>query len=366
MKAGDVMLCLYCKKDLPDNAIFCCYCGKKQNKKRSRRGNGSGSVYKDPQTGKYTAEITLGYSVGENLKRKRKRKKGFKTKRAALDWIEDYKRGMTEKNTPTIGELWETFQQHDLSDSKKTAYRIAWNKIKSGVEFRQIDSFVVAELQDIVDECGSSYYTKRDIKNLFSHFYKIALRDEYVTANKAQYIKLPKHETAERRIFSDADINTLWNDWNTTKSKITGSMLILLYTGMRPSELLGITPDNIHLGEHFLTGGNKTEKGRNRKIIIPSKINGIIETLLKNNTRTLCGYPYKNLFYDKWQTKRAELGLADDLTPYCCRHTYITRLTALNASPAMLQELAGHEDYETTLIYTHLSIDDRYNFVNAL
>ena len=52
--------------------------------------------------------------------------------------------------------------------------------------------------------------------------------------------------------------------------------------------------------------------------------------------------------------------------PYCCRHTYITRLTALKVSPAMLQELAGHEDYETTLEYTHLSVADRLSEVNRL
>jgi site-specific recombinase XerD len=41
-------------------------------------------------------------------------------------------------------------------------------------------------------------------------------------------------------------------------------------------------------------------------------------------------------------------------------------LTALNVSPAMLKELAGHEDYETTLNYTHLSVEDRLKEVNRL
>lgn len=49
-----------------------------------------------------------------------------------------------------------------------------------------------------------------------------------------------------------------------------------------------------------------------------------------------------------------------------CTATYITNLTALKVSPAMLQELAGHEDYDTTLEYTHLSIADRLAEVNRL
>ncbi|MBR1723426.1 MAG: site-specific integrase [Ruminococcus sp.] len=80
----------------------------------------------------------------------------------------------------------------------------------------------------------------------------------------------------------------------------------------------------------------------------------------------LCWYKNKNDFYDEWTAKRAALGLREELTPYCCRHTYITRLTALGVSPAMLQELAGHEDYDTTLDYTHLSVAERLDAVNRL
>ena len=32
----------------------------------------------------------------------------------------------------------------------------------------------------------------------------------------------------------------------------------------------------------------------------------------------------------------------------------------------MLQELAGHEDYDTTLDYTHLSVNDRFIEVEKL
>ncbi len=77
-------------------------------------------------------------------------------------------------------------------------------------------------------------------------------------------------------------------------------------------------------------------------------------------------YGGRNAIYDSWNAMRDRLGLRSCLTPYCCRHTYITRLTALKVSPAMLQELAGHEDYDTTLDYTHLSVADRLAEVNRL
>ena len=116
-----------------------------------------------------------------------------------------------------------------------------------------------------------------------------------------------------------------------------------------------------------MTGGIKTERGKRRKLIIPDKIAPIIEPLVgKSKSGRLYYYNKPEFFYNDWTDKRTALGFRGNLTPYCCRHTYITRLTALGVSPAMLQELAGHEDYDTTLDYTHLSIADRLNAVNLL
>lgn len=114
-----------------------------------------------------------------------------------------------------------------------------------------------------------------------------------------------------------------------------------------------------------MTGGAKTEKGKNRKIIIPDKLVPVLNWLLSFDGEEL--FPFgRNYLHEQWEKKKEVLNVNRALTLYCCRHTYITRLTALNVSPAMLQELAGHEDYETTLNYTHLSIDDRLKAVNQL
>lgn len=369
------MNCISCKRELPDDAVYCLYCGKKQiaeeKKHTGQRGNGQGSVYKDNK-GHYTAEKTFGYYM-ENGKRKRifKRKKGFTTKRAALEYLATLTQKTKDRKAPTLSELWATFEQYvscDLSKSKQTAYRIAWKNIKSSVAFRSIDDFTVSELQDITDRAAKSYYTRRDVKSLFSHFYKLAIRDDYVSDNKSQYIKLPKLVEKEKEIFTKEEITTLWQDFNARKSKVTAAMLIMIYTGMRPGELLQIKTENVDLKEQYLTGGIKTDKGKRRKIIIPDRIVPLIRYLERNASRNgfLCWYQNKNDFYDEWQEKRDELCIRECITPYCCRHTYITNLTALGVSPAMLQELAGHEDYETTLTYTHLSVEDRLAEVNRL
>ena len=366
------MQCRKCGKDIAEGSLYCNWCGVAQSDPKHKpkaRGNGQGSVYRSP-AGTYVAEDTLGWYMRDGVrKRKRARKYGFKTKKEAVAYIEALRSCPDAPKVVSVSELYERLKPDlaGLSKSKQTAYRIAWNKIKDEVEWRTIDSFAVPELQELVDSSAPSYYTRRDIKSLISKLYGIAIRDDLADKNRAQYIKLPKLITSERSIFEEDEIGKLWADFTETGDKVTAGMLLMLYVGIRPGELLTIKKENVHLKEHYMTGGIKTERGRRRKLIIPEKAEPVVRLLLESEREgLLCWYKNKNDFYDEWTAKRAALGLREELTPYCCRHTYITRLTALGVSPAMLQELAGHEDYDTTLDYTHLSVAERLDAVNRL
>ena len=52
----------------------------------------------------------------------------------------------------------------------------------------------------------------------------------------------------------------------------------MIYTGLRPTELLEIQTENVHLDEKYMVGGMKTEAGKDR--IIP--LNDKIIPLVKN------------------------------------------------------------------------------------
>lgn len=364
------MICIKCNATIPDGSIYCNLCGAKQTPTKhgsKKRGNGQGCVYKRGST--WQAEITLGYYTRDGKRlRKRKTKCGFAKKKDALAWISTMQTGGEERKPITVAILWEQFRADldTLSRSKRTAYGIAWRKISAEVEYRCIDELTVSELQEIVDSHAQSYYTARDIKSLLSHLYKLAIRDDYVDKNRATFIRLPELHSTEREVMTDDEIKALWSDWRASQSRVTAQMLVMLYTGIRPGELLDIRRDMVHLDEQWMSGGKKTAKGKNRKIIIPDRIVPIIEQMLAEGRDKIAYYRKTDDFYTAWKDKRVVLGIREDITPYCCRHTYITRLTALKVSPAMLQELAGHEDYDTTLDYTHLSVADRLAEVNRL
>lgn len=365
------MNCISCKKKIPDDAVFCQFCGKKQsvvNPSYRRRGNGFGSAYVN-SFGSWTAETTLGYYIVDGKKkRKRHRKAGFKTKKEALRYLETLTAGNAPVNNIKMCELWEMCvpDVEKISSSKRAAYFGAWKKLSPSLGWRNIADITAHDLQTTIDGIADTYYPRRDAKAVLLRLYKKALQEDLIDKNRAEFIELPPKPEAEHDIFTAEDKQILWDDFNATHARVTAAILMMLYTGMRPAELLNIDVDNVRLDEHYMTGGKKTEKGKRRKIIIPDCIIPVVENLLETSERGKLCYIYKTDFYDRWNAKRQALGLRETLVPYSCRHTYITELTALNVSPAMLKELAGHEDYETTLNYTHLSVEDRLKEVNRL
>ena len=111
------MICPKCDRDLPDDAVLCCYCGRtiirKAPARTHQRPNGSGSAYKRGKT--WTARVTAGWRVDENdVKHQRwKTKGGFKTKAEALAYCDklnrtDYKNA---KKAPKLSENWDIYEE---------------------------------------------------------------------------------------------------------------------------------------------------------------------------------------------------------------------------------------------------------------
>jgi integrase len=132
--------------------------------------------------------------------------------------------------------------------------------------------------------------------------------------------------------------------------------VVMVDTGMRPSETKHMTgqwldfrTSNIHVLD------SKTEAGK-RAIPMTKRVKAILE-------RRVLTYPKGSLFpiawrnYQRaWDTSAAAMGLADepDFVPYCCRHTFGTRLIQRGEKVEVIAKLMGHTDVNQTLVYAKL------------
>lgn len=366
------MNCIKCNAVLPDGAAFCPTCGKKQivtprQRSNSSRPNGSGSVYRRGKT--WMCAIILGYTIQEDGTQKVSKvtKGGFKTKKEALEYL-PVLRSMPTKKVPNLMELWNMFKSskkyQKLSDSRKEKYEISWKKLES-LWFCKIDQLTTFDLQNAVDSNAETFYPARDLKNLLSKLYQLAMPDEFVKTNLSEYIELPDLNAKERQPFCKEEIACLWKDY-AAGNWWTGYILLMIYTGMMPGELLSARKSHIDWdGKQIIGAGIKTAKRKETPIVLADFILPVLEDLCKHTSGDKLICINKDKFYEVYYDALERAGCRK-LTPYSCRHTAATELAMENIPPSVIQQIMRHSRFTTTEKYIHISIDPMLEAINKL
>ena len=174
----------------------------------------------------------------------------------------------------------------------------------------------------------------------------------------------------DRNKFSKEDIERLWQQKDDKYYQI---VLMLIYTGVRISELLDLKKENIHLDkQYFDVLISKTENGI-RKVPIADKVLPFFEAWYHDtdseyllHTEDGSHFKYRN-YYDSYFLPLMEnLGLTQ--TPHCCRHTCISMLAEVKVEQTIIKKIVGHSGAMTLTekVYTHLDIEELVNAINKI
>lgn len=362
------MICRKCTAEVPD-APFCCQCGASQAEtppKKTKRGNGQGRVWKRGKT--WYCQVTAYLYVTDDKKvhQKRRTKGGFRTKKEALDYI-PVLRGRRDKEAPTLLELytqWERNEQEKLSESRRRAYKKARERIEPIIN-RRIDTLTVSELQEIVDAAPKSH-AREHIKTLLSVLLEKGVPDGFIHTNLAKYIDLPELEQKERQPFEDYEVQKFWSAF-ASGNHFAGYILLMIYTGMMPGELLKCKVEMIDLDHREIRGcGLKTDIRKESPIVFPEFLVPIVESLIDGATD---GYltPMRSVdsFRNHYYAAIEEIGVRK-LPPYSCRHTTGTAAARVNLSAPVIQRIMRHARITTSQNYIHLNTDDAHEGINKL
>lgn len=365
------MICKKCKKDVPDGR-YCIACGADQSaskKTRPRtRPNGTGTAYKRGST--WTAQVTVGIKRDPDtgrVQQVRRTKGGFKTKREALEFCMQLANAAVPKKHVTFGDLWEQYEKtkfRQLSASKQCSYRTALKRIGDMI-YTRIDAVTIADLQGLVD--GLTFYCAQDIKSILRHMYRIAMMQGWTSRDLSEYIVLPPKNEHERTPFSDEEIRAIWRGYDGGDTW-AGYILLMIYTGMMPGELLHCRKDMIHLDSHQIIGaGLKTAERKNRPIVIADFLMPVVQALIDytGDAPLLCD-TYKRAFYKKYYDCLDRCGCRR-LTPYSCRHTTATACAVgAKIAPSVIQRIMRHAKLSTTQLYIHPDESAVLDAINTL
>ncbi len=156
-------------------------------------------------------------------------------------------------------------------------------------------------------------------------------------------------------------------------------MLELLYaTGLRVSELVGLTLPQLRLDVGFLVAFGKGNK--ERVVPVGDQAEHWVQRYLRDVRPDLAAGRHLHVFVNKdgarlsrvgfWMIIKKyglKAGLRAGISPHVLRHSFATHLLEHGADLRAVQTMLGHSDISTTQIYTHIhqqrlkSLYDRFH-----
>lgn len=344
-----------------------------------KRANGAGSVYKMAGSRRkpWVARVVLGRD-GSKLIRKNV---GYYEKKSEAELAISlyYATPNSDDQYISLEKLFEKWKATraftELSKGTKDNYKAAY---KFFAEFHKTQFVKMRTLQwqkaiDLAETLGRGKSTMTKIKALSGILSEYALAEDIVSKTYYKTVRIPKEKKKKSvPVFSESETEKLFR---TTEEALADTILILVYTGMRITELLQLPKADVDIQNMLIVGGIKTEAGTDRVIPIHPKIQPLIlrryesaETYLieydksvgnkKKGTQRIIRSRYLYSHYsDLYDATLERLGIRR-LTPHKARHTFFTRMSERCRDKKAMALIGGHTDPNfTSKVYDQPDID---------
>ncbi len=234
------------------------------------------------------------------------------------------------------------------------------------------------DIKDFLDNVEATARTKAHYLTVFNSFYKYLVFMDKIKSNPCDGIKAPKLEKKLPTYLTNEEIAKLFNIRLTKPVDYRNKAIleVMYATGARISEVINLELNQIDFEECII---RVVGKGKKERIIplddvaieaLDNYINNYRPFLIKNET---CNYVFLNkngekisrqMIFKILKNLANKVGITKEISPHTLRHSFASNLLNNGADLRVIQELLGHENLETTEIYSHLQnkkIKDDYN-----
>ena len=298
--------------------------------------------------------------------------------------------------------LWQLYEKHNAL--KPNVRKSTVNGRKYLIDILKVDTLGNMSIEAIkpsdtkewairMKKNGYSYQTINNHKRSLKACFYTALNDDLVRKNPFNWnlSDVLEDDTIHKTALTDEQVNALLSflKIDDVYKKYYNAIVVLLYTGLRISELCGLTVSDIDFEQGFIRVNHqinydkgkysinepKTDSGiREIPMLEPvrkalmDEIKGRIDVqqilidgysdfvFLNQKSLPMYAHCYSNAFsslikkYNKYH-KGDELPL---ITPHTLRHTFCTNMANKKITPNTLQYIMGHKNITMTLgYYTH-------------
>lgn len=168
-------------------------------------------------------------------------------------------------------------------------------------------------------------------------------------------------------ILTDQELKNLYRAvWHGSNRTHVVMIKLLIYTGVRNSELANMILQDVNLNELSIRVGEGKGK-QDRYVPFPEFFQGELAQYIENQKSRRAKYLFEtnrqNKFTTRWIRKiiknyAVEAGIEKRIYPHLLRHQLLTYLTANGVTDVKLQLISGHKDRKSLAIYQGISLAD--------
>ncbi len=265
--------------------------------------------------------------------------------------------------------------ENGLSQNTLTAYRTDLTGLTVFLSKKRI-SLVNAQQTDLLEyltqrvDSGAKPRSTARLLSSIKRFYQYLIRESHLISDPSVLIEAPKLGRSLPDTLTEQEVEQLLEVVSTSRPEglRDRTMLEVLYaTGLRVSELVGLTVDQVNIRQGVLRILGKGNKERlvplgeialdyieqymqeARSVILRNRLSSSMFPSRKSQSMSRQAFWYIIKRYAKLA------GITTVLSPHTLRHAFATHILNHGADLRVVQMLLGHSDLSTTQIYTHVA-----------
>lgn len=352
-------------------------------KRKMRLPNGVGSVHKidgknrrRPWRARVPSHIDFNAETG-NATQKYIVIGYYSTEKEAISALFEYQKNpynieAASATFADVVDMWKTKKYADISLPTQRAYNSAFKNCAPLHNMKMRDIKAV-HLEHLMDELEGGFQLQSRCRTFLGMIFKYAMKNDIVDKNYAKFLDLrDKDDPSNRTAISEADIAQIWqmaerDNW------IAKVVLLYIYTGFRPAELLEVKKENVDIEKRIIIGGGKTKSGKDRHVPIHEDVVPFVCEMLKTDGDMLIMEKFKDSLrpftYPRWRQFYFDVFMRDNnmsYTNHYTRHTCATLMREADISEDIRKLILGHSTSDVTDRYTHISDDTLVQAINTV
>ena len=340
-----------------------------------KRSHGEGTLSRK-ENGRWEIQIMVGYKPdgkrdirsfsGETQREAKAKRDEFLRKREA---------GLLTGKDLRFEEWADTwFENHkdNIKPTTQDGYRYTLRILKDHFGRRKLSEIKAMDIEQFLKKLrkdGRSDSALAQCRGMLFQIFNKAAANDIILKNPVAFAdKMRKRPPREKEAFTADEVRTLLREL--PEDKIGWSIRLMLCTGMRTQELLGLEPRhiaqdgssiNIAQAVVMVKGtaiiGTPKSYDSYRTIPVPELVQYCARNLRSTDKKFIweAGRPDMpcNPSHFRTQFKKAleEVDGVRVLTPHCCRHTFVSQMQALGVDIETIQNIVGHAEIDMTRHY---------------